>query len=46
MASTQAYKAALEWHLDNGVDEALDNEPPKRQPVARRLSNPCLKSLP
>ncbi|MCE7887341.1 MAG: uracil-DNA glycosylase [Alphaproteobacteria bacterium PRO2] len=27
MANAQAYKAALEWHLDNGVDEALDNEP-------------------
>jgi uracil-DNA glycosylase family 4 len=30
MASTTAYKAALEWHLDNGVDEALDVAPPKR----------------
>jgi hypothetical protein len=48
MASAQAYRAALEWHLDNGVDEALDTEPPKRQPVAaRRLSNLLpLKSLP
>lgn len=42
MASTQAYKAALEWHLDNGVDEALDNEPPKRQPVVA----PVIESLP
>jgi uracil-DNA glycosylase family 4 len=41
MASTQAYKVALEWHLDNGVDEALDNEPPKRQPAA-----PVIESLP
>lgn len=31
MPGTQAYKAALEWHLDNGADELLDNEPPKRQ---------------
>src|SRR5262245_11849707 len=33
MPSTKAYKAALQWHLDNGVDEALDIEPGKRASV-------------
>jgi uracil-DNA glycosylase len=31
MATNQAYKTALEWHLDNGVDEALNDEPGKRE---------------
>ncbi|MGB4107303.1 MAG: uracil-DNA glycosylase [Alphaproteobacteria bacterium] len=45
MASIQAYKAALEWHLDNGADEALENEPPKRQPQAV-TETPVFESLP
>jgi uracil-DNA glycosylase family 4 len=46
MASAQAYRAALEWHLDNGVDEALDTEPPKRQPVAAAIESVAPEKTP
>jgi DNA polymerase len=32
MANINAYKAALQWHLDNGADEALADMPQKPQP--------------
>ncbi len=31
MASTEAYRAALQWHIDNGADEALNTEPGQRR---------------
>ncbi len=34
IAETQAYRAALEWYVDHGADEALLDEPPVRQVVA------------
>ncbi len=32
MSNTNAYKTALQWHIDSGADEALNDEPGKAEP--------------